>query len=297
MQDRGKGKVQRPQAKNGKDVRGVDDERIGGDGEHRRHRIHRKDQIGNLDQDQRQKQRRGKGHQLAGLGVGLFDEKGVALQILGHSHPLFEELQHRIGGDIMLFFTGSKQHFHPGQDQKHRKDIQDPVILRDQRGADANHDAPQHDHPQNAPEQHAVLIGAGDGKEREDQRDDKDIVQRQGLFHHKGGQILRGGGEIHLPVDETGKAQAQGNVQRRQPQTLRHADFVIAGVQQAQIQHQKAQNHADKGQPHPQRCAEKQGKNYVQIRLLVLRDTLGGQGKPPDPTRAHSDAVRHHGCS
>ena len=62
MQDRGQRKVKGAQAKDGEDVRRVDQERVGCDGKDRWHGIHRKNQVGRFDHDQRQEQGRCKQH-------------------------------------------------------------------------------------------------------------------------------------------------------------------------------------------------------------------------------------------
>ncbi|MDT4860695.1 hypothetical protein FQZ97_952700 [compost metagenome] len=65
------------------------------------------------------------------------------------------------------------------------------MIVSDDCGAKGDHDATQNDDTENAPEKDTVLIFARDSEEAENQRDDKDIVERQRLFDHEGGKILR----------------------------------------------------------------------------------------------------------
>ena len=54
----GEQEVERPQAQDRERVRGVDDERVGGDREDRRDGVDREDQVGDLDRDQDEQQRR-----------------------------------------------------------------------------------------------------------------------------------------------------------------------------------------------------------------------------------------------
>ena len=57
IEQRGKGEVERPQSENCGDVRGVDDERVAGDGEHGGNRIHGKQNVCDFDGEDDRKQR------------------------------------------------------------------------------------------------------------------------------------------------------------------------------------------------------------------------------------------------
>ncbi len=138
------------------------------------------------------------------------------------------------------------------------------MILVYDSGTKADHDAAQDDHAQDAPEQHPVLIFARDGEKAEDQRDDEDIVHRQRLFHHEGGQVLCRGGAIHLPPDKAREGQAQHDVHGRHAQAFGHADFVIVPVKDAQVKGQKADDQCQEHEPHPQWLAQKEKKKDVQ---------------------------------
>ena len=148
------------------------------------------------------------------------------------------------------------QHLDPGQDQEHGKDIKHPVILRDNRRPKADHDAAQHDHAQDAPEQHPVLILARHREKSENQRDDKDIVQGQRLFHDKGCQVLRRFCWADLPPDKAGKAETQRDIESRHLEAFRNADLVVFLVKHPKVQHQQAENDCDKDKPHPDGLAE-----------------------------------------
>ena len=58
VDDAGQQEVERPQAEDGEDVRGVDDERVAGDGEDRRDGVDGEDQVGRLHQHQHHEERR-----------------------------------------------------------------------------------------------------------------------------------------------------------------------------------------------------------------------------------------------
>ena len=60
--------------------------------------------------------------------------------------------------------------------------------MADQLRAGQHERQPQHDRPQNAPEQHPVLVLHGHLEEAEDDGEDEDVVHRQRPFDHVAGQ-------------------------------------------------------------------------------------------------------------
>ena len=63
--------------------------------------------------------------------------------------------------EVHFLFFGH-QHLQASEDQEGGEDVEHPAVLSDEGGADADHDAAQQDHAEDAPEQHAVLITAGE---------------------------------------------------------------------------------------------------------------------------------------
>src|SRR5690554_1703439 len=182
---RDKSKIQRTQTQNGEDVRGIDDEGILSDGKDRRHAVHGKHQISQLDQHQRQKQRSGKQHDLAGP-VRQAHEEVRAMQFIGHPEALADEAHHGILREVlMLLLILAEEHLHPGEQQEHAEDVQNPLELLHQRRAQTDHDGAQHYHPENPPEQDPVLIQTRNTEEAENHRHDEDVVHRQGLLEDR----------------------------------------------------------------------------------------------------------------
>ena len=289
MQHRRQGEIQRPQTKNREDVRGVDDVGISGDREHRRHRIHGEDQIGNLDQDQRQKQRRHPAHHLASLRIGLMHKEIMAVQLVRHAEAFAHEPKHGVRVQVHFLVIGH-QHLDAGENQEGGKDVQNPAVLRHQRGTQTDHDAAQHDHAKDAPEQHPVLIQARNGKIAEDQRDDKDVVQSKRLFHDESRHVFCRRLGTELIPHKTAKADAQRDVQRGKPQAFGHADFMIVLVQHPKVEHQQGQHDADKGEPKPERRSKEQReKQGIHERPLVAEEPAWDRpGALPGRHRAHS---------
>jgi hypothetical protein len=115
----------------------------------------------------------------------------------------------------------------------------------------ADHDRAQHDHAQDAPEQHPVLVLPRDGEEAEDQRDDEDVVHRQRLLDHEAGVVVHAALRAQVPPHPGAEQQRHADVAGRQQQALAHADLVVVLVQHAQVEGQQRDHDADEGQPDP----------------------------------------------
>ncbi|MNN72201.1 hypothetical protein D3C81_1882150 [compost metagenome] len=108
------------------------------------------------------------------------DEEVVLVQLLGHSQVPAQQVHQRVAGQqVGAVVEGTEQHFHPGCQQEHPEGVENPLEMVEQRRAQADHQRPQHDHAENAPEQHIVLVAAGNAEEGENHRHDEHIVHRQ----------------------------------------------------------------------------------------------------------------------
>ncbi|MNE21864.1 hypothetical protein D3C80_1150450 [compost metagenome] len=76
-----------------------------------------------------------------------------------------------------------------------------------------DHDTAQDDDAEDAPEQHAVLILAGNGEIGEDHGDDEDIVHRQAFFDHEAGDIFHRRLLAGLVPDPAAEGQADGDIE------------------------------------------------------------------------------------
>ena len=177
----GKGEIERTQAEDREDIRGIDDERILGDSEDCRNRIDREDQIGNLHEDENHEERRG--HEDA-----IFThEKLVAAEVAGGWNIALEKAHHGIslGVDFLLPLD---DHFHPRKDEECAEDVDDPCEFRDQLGPERDHDGTHDQRTEDPPEQNLVLIERGHRKIREKQCEDKDVVHAQRLLDYVAGE-------------------------------------------------------------------------------------------------------------
>lgn len=172
-------KVQRAQAKNGKDVRGVDNERVLGDGEDRGYAVHCEHQVGQLDQHQCQEQRRCMAQGLVLPRGCLADKEVRAMDLVGHPQVPAHELEDWIVGQVWMAVFFGQRHLHPGEQQEGPEEVQHPGEVLHQCCAHPDHDRAQDHHPEDAPEQHAVLVTAGDGEIAENHGHDEHVVHRQ----------------------------------------------------------------------------------------------------------------------
>ena len=98
-------------------------------------------------------------------------------------------LQRRIRLEVGLL-PGGQPHLDAGEDQERAEHVQDPVELRDQPGADQDHDGAQHERAEDAEHQHALLVLRRHREVREHQQEHEDVVDRQRLLDQVAGDEL-----------------------------------------------------------------------------------------------------------
>ena len=76
-------------------------------------------------------------------------------------------------------FLAGKKHLHTGKNEKRAEDIKHPVELVDQFRTGGNHHAAHDERAENAPKQQPMLELNRNAKPRKNERDDKDVVERQ----------------------------------------------------------------------------------------------------------------------
>src|SRR5215471_4682441 len=114
-----KGEVERTQAKNGKHVGRVDDERFTCDSENGRDRVCREQQVGRLDQD------KDNGQRCCISNALTHHEKLLALKIVGQAEELSEEPQNDVLLGLNLGFVLPKQ-LDAAVDQDRSKHVDQP---------------------------------------------------------------------------------------------------------------------------------------------------------------------------
>ena len=192
--------------------------------------------------------------------MGLTHEELRALEALGHPQAAAQPLQDGVVGEILgllrIAGKGLLEHLGAGEQQEGGEDVEHPGEVGDQGRADADHDRPQHDHTENAPEQHPVLQLPRNGEIGQDQGDDEDVVERQGQLKQIAGVVLHRllGAEI---VPNPGpEREAQGDIGRSGLHRLAGADDVVLAVENPQVEGQHRQDDAEEQQPQPGRLTE-----------------------------------------
>src|SRR5262249_47292055 len=118
---------------------------------------------------------------------GLFNEEVVGVVVLCHRYQATEELEHRIlvRMDLFIFLCG---HFDAGQDEQGTEDIENPVQPLQQRNASNNEDGAHHECAKNPPEEDFMLVASWHLEVREDQDEDKDVVDAKRLLDQVAGE-------------------------------------------------------------------------------------------------------------
>ncbi len=119
---------------------------------------------------------------------------------------------------------------------------------------------------QNAPEQHAMLMGGRDSQVAEDQGDDAEVVDAERFFDHVSGQERRRGDptvglrvrEVHAEpvllvaeVDEQREQERQPDPGAAPQQRFANGNHVRFAVEHAQIERQQDHDETDETDPQP----------------------------------------------
>lgn len=205
VDDAGQGEIQGPKPQDGEDVGGIDDERVGGDGEDGRDGVQGEDHVRDLDQRQHDEKRRDVRHPVSP------HEKLPPLEALGHPEVAAHEQVDAVFGDVR-FLPNGHQHLDPREHQKGPEHVDDPVEgVEDGRPGQDERPA-QHQRAQDAPEQDRVLVAARHGKMQENQDEDEDVVDGQAFFDEVAGEVFLPGLGPEKMVDARPEAQGQDHV-------------------------------------------------------------------------------------
>ena len=241
----GQQEIQRAQAQHREHVRGEHDERVGGDGEDRRDRIDREDDVGDRDHHQHDEQRR------VLTAPALAQPQRFAVVAPHHREAPGEPAQYRVLVHVR-FLAGGPEHLRAGDQQEDAEDVEDPVELRDQRGADEDQDAAQHDRAQHAQDQHPLLRLRRHREIGEQHQEDEDVVDRQGLFDQVAGKefqrdavgVLRRHLALQVPPQADVEDHGQADPGQRPDHRFTRADLVRAVLPE----HQQVDGERDQDQ-------------------------------------------------
>jgi hypothetical protein len=250
MDDARQQEVEGPKPEDGEHVRGVDDERVLGDGEDGRNRVHREDQVGRLHQHQHHEERRRQAARPAARRH-LPHEEVLPVVNVSHGHDVPEQPDHRVG---LRLDSRLVAHRHPdaGEDQKGTEDVENPVELLDQVRPGANHGAPHRQRAQDPPEQHPVLQAWGDPEVTEEEGENEDIVDRERLLDEIARQELQGGVAPHEGDNPAVEGQRQEHPEHAPGRGLLESDLVRLAVEHQEVEGEHRQHKEVKADPEPE---------------------------------------------
>ena len=180
--------IQGPKPEDREHVRREHEEWIPRDREDGGDRIQGEQDVGRLDHDEDDKERR-RDFPNAALD-GLLGEETMPIVVRRNPDEPPDELQNRIplGLDVGLplgCHANSRNH------QERAEHIDEPLEPLEEQPTGADHRPPQRQRAEDAPEEHAVLIGGRDAKVVEDEDEDEDVVYRECELDQIAGQELK----------------------------------------------------------------------------------------------------------
>src|SRR5260363_449336 len=75
----------------------------------------------------------------------------------------------------------------------------------------------------------------------EDQRDHKDVVERQALFDDEAGEILDARGFAQLQPNEAGEGDSKHDVACREHEAFAHANLFLLAMQDTEVQRERSE--------------------------------------------------------
>jgi hypothetical protein len=152
------------------------------DREHRRHRVDREGDVGRLDDDQRDEQRRGRAPAV------LDRQEARAVEPRRDGQEPREKAQERVLRRLE-FLLFAREELESREDEEHAHRKQHPVEL-DQHAANADEEGAEHDRAHDSPEEDAVLLRVVKPEEPEDHEEDEQVVDRERDLDEISGQEL-----------------------------------------------------------------------------------------------------------
>src|SRR5690606_27744968 len=147
----GEREIKGPQAENGEDVRGVDDERVLADRENGRDRIDGENQIGEFDDDQSEKEARG-------VTPSVFVDEEATVMFAGRDGKEFPREANRNGFFEIGFLRRGERHFYSREDEEPAEEVNHPVETFDQRDSAENKNGAHDESAEDSPEKDLMLV-------------------------------------------------------------------------------------------------------------------------------------------
>ena len=246
-----------PQTEDREDVRGENDQRLLRDGEDRRHGIDGEDDVGDFEEHEADKKRRGVEH------AGVAHKEILTVELGGHRDDFPEQANDRIFLGVDRFFRG-EENLYTGEDQENSENPDDPVELHE-RGPERDEDDAEDQRTEDPEEEHAVLILRGNGEVGEHDDEDEHVVHREGFFDdvagqeferrlvgesggleggHPGGEETGVGREFPLGVlpEAEAEQQREGDPRDTPAEGFLEFDLVCGAMEDAQVEGEHAEH-------------------------------------------------------
>ena len=242
----GQQEVEGPQAEDCEDVRREGDEPhvVGAGRDHaedRRHAIDREQDVGALNHEQHEKQRRGQEFAV------FADEEPVARLFLGNGDEPAEEADQRVLARLVI--AAPEGELDARVDEETAEQPHHPLVALDQLRPE-EHEREPHDHgAEDAPEEHAILVLQRHTEVREDHREHENVVHRQRPLDEVAGQKLDRRLAAEPPPDEAVEGEGQGRPEDRPKGALAERRLVRLLVKDGQVEHQHHRHEDRKGDP------------------------------------------------
>ncbi len=187
-----KQEVQLAQTHQGECGRGEDDEDVLGQAEDCRDRVQGEEDVGTADGHHDQQHR---GQDLLAVDLG---EQLIAVVLVGGVEQFLgqtdDEVVRLVGLVVLLEQVAC------GQQQDQAEDVEDPGELVDQRRTDEDECGTGNQREHDAEQQHLLLVLAWHLEAGHDDQEDKQVVDREGLFGDVAGEVF--GAHVHAAENE-----------------------------------------------------------------------------------------------
>jgi hypothetical protein len=272
----GQQEIHRPQAEDREHIGGEHNQRLAGEREDGRHRVHREDDVAQLQEHQRHQQRRGVPASVEP------DQERLAMEPGRHRHQPAEQPHHRVLVGVHLLVR-RKQQLDAGEDQEAAEQEHHPRVLHQDRAQGDEHGA-EDERADDAVEQDAVLVLRRDGEVREHHHEDEDVVHRQRLLDHVAGEELEAQPRAvfrpvlghRVEVEAVVEGQRQRHPDDRPRQRLAERHHVRGAVEHAKVESQQRQH--EQGEAGVERPVGGERKQDVHYRATWRRERLAAAG-------------------
>ena len=168
--DGSEGEVERAESENGEDIGGNEYEGIARDGEHGGDGVDGKGDVGGLDDDERNEERRGEPPSV------LDDEETVAVHFGRDGEEALEDPNEEVALGVRFVIVVVAEHLDGGTDEDDAEEEEDPFEARDDDDAGKDEDAAEDERADDAPEEDFVLVFSLDAEIGKEHEEDEEIV-------------------------------------------------------------------------------------------------------------------------